>query len=418
MANRVPLNKSSGGSGHGDDGGLKSKRTRHRQKHAAAHEEAAPVHDESNWLVSYADMMTLLFGFFVLMYSFSKIDEKKFEIVRKEVARYFGGQIKSNPAAKKAEKEIDEALSQAGIDKSIQLIARDSMLELRFNGSFHFVPGTATLTKESQFILGKLIDTIKRTIKADSIIVDGHTDDDPIASEKFPSNWELSSSRAAAVVREFERFGFDPTKMTATGYGSSRPILPNRDSKGSPLLENQEANRRVIVNVVFSRDVDDAVRAMKTNQFTSTDTPENLPDKSRTSLVQDGEGEPTWREKVTHDLGAVQEKVKLAEERLKESEARKNSARQLSEMQNRLKQVESRIDTSETETKKYVDQTDASKKQARVPATTKKVKTKAKSKLKTKKKAKAPPIAPGQAQAQTQAPAPAKVSTPLPAKTQ
>ncbi len=91
-----------------DSGGPSGPVAKHkagRRKHGA-HIEPAPVHDESNWLVSYADMMTLLFGFFVLMYSFSKIDEKKFEIVRKDVARYFGGQVKTNPTVKKAEKQL------------------------------------------------------------------------------------------------------------------------------------------------------------------------------------------------------------------------------------------------------------------------------------------------------------------------
>ena len=370
IANKKPEAPGHGSAqGHGGNGAHGGGGGRHK-KHAK-HEDAAPVHDESNWLVSYADMMTLLFGFFVLMYSFSKIDEKKFEIIRKDVARYFGGQVKSNPTVKKVEHEVEEVITQAGMDKNVQLIARDSELELRFNGSFHFIPGTAQLTKESDFILGKLIDTIKRTVKADAVAVEGHTDDNPIQSEKFPSNWELSAARASAVVRQFERFGFDPTKMNATGFGSSRPLVPNRDSKGEPLPENQEINRRVIVNIAFNRDMEDAIRAMKTGQFSSADSPEQTPDKARTALVHDGEGEPTWREKVTHDLAAMQDKLKLAEERLKETEARKLSAKQLADLQGRLKQIEVRIDTSEVETKKYVDQTNAEKNGQRLPASSK-----------------------------------------------
>ena len=356
----------------------KHKAGRHK---SGGHAEAAPVHDESNWLVSYADMMTLLFGFFVLMYSFSKIDEKKFEIVRKDVARYFGGQVKTNPTVKRAEKQLEEIITQAGIDKNIELIARDSEIELRFNSNFHFMPGTATLTKESEFILGKLIDTVKRTVKADTVTVEGHTDDSPIASDKFPSNWELSGARASAVVREFEKYGFDPTKMTSIGYGSSHPLVPNRDSKGEALPENQELNRRVIVNIAFNREIEDAIHAMKTGQFTPADAPETV-DKGRTALVREGEGEPTWREKVTHDLGAVQEKVKLAEERLKETEARKLAVKQLADMQGRLQQIEHRIDTTETETKKYVDQTSINPQ--RLPASTPKTKVKPKTKAKKK----------------------------------
>ena len=137
MSSPVPNKKPDGGpNGHGSNPVGRHKF--YRKKHGAP-EPAQMVHDESNWLVSYADMMTLLFGFFVLMYSFSKIDEKKFEIIRKDVARYFGGQVKTNPTVKRVEKEIDDIITQAGIDKNVVLVARDSELQLRFNGSFHFI---------------------------------------------------------------------------------------------------------------------------------------------------------------------------------------------------------------------------------------------------------------------------------------
>ncbi|MBS1959200.1 MAG: OmpA family protein [Bdellovibrionales bacterium] len=330
-----------------------------RQKRGSSHgqaQESTMVHDESNWLVSYADMMTLLFGFFVLMYSFSRIDEKKFEIIRKDVARYFGGQVRVNPTIKKIEDEVKDVISQSGLDKNIQLIARDAEIELRFQGTLHFVSGTAELTKDSSFVLAKLIDLIKRNVKADTVSVEGHTDDEPISSKIYPSNWELSANRASTVVREFEKYGFDPAKLTAKGFGSSRPLLPNRDSKGDPIPDNQEINRRVIVTIGFNREVEDAIRAMKTNQFVSADAPELDSDKNKTPLVRDGEGEPTWREKVVRDTQSVQEKLKLAEERLKETEERNRAARNLAEMQNRLQTIEGKIERSEIETKKLVNQ--------------------------------------------------------------
>jgi chemotaxis protein MotB len=332
------------------------KYNKHRsKKHRSESYTPDMVHDESNWLVSYADMMTLLFGFFVLMYTFSRIDEKKFEIVRKDVARYFGGQIKVNPTIKKLEDDVKDVLSQAGLDKNVQLIARDSELELRFQGTLHFVSGTSNLTKDSDFVLAKLIDLIKRSVKADTVSVEGHTDDEPIYSTVYPSNWELSAARASTVVRQFEKYGFDPAKLTTKGYGSSRPLLPNRDSKGDPIPDNQEINRRVIVTIGFKREIEDAIRAMKTNQFVSADSPTLDADKARTALVREGEGEPTWREKISRDLSAVQDKVKLAEERLKDTEEKNRAARQLVDMQKRLEQIENKIDTSQTETKRLVE---------------------------------------------------------------
>ena len=329
-------------------------RKRRTKKHkGGGHEDAPMAHDESNWLVSYADMMTLLFGFFVLMYSFSRIDQTKFEVIRKDVARYFGGQVKASPTIKKIEDEAKDAISQAGMDKSVQLIARDSELELRFLGSLHFNPGTATLNHESTYILNKLFDIIKTNIRADSVSVEGHTDDDPIASTTYPSNWELSTSRASTVVREFERYGFDPTKLTAKGYGSSRPLLPNRDSKGVVIPANQEVNRRVIVTIGFSHEMAAAVKAIKSNEFVSADTPE-IKQNANTPLVRAGEGEQTWKEKVTRDISAVEDKLKLAQDQLHETEDKSRSAKKLAEMQAQLKTVQGNIVTTEAQAQGYL----------------------------------------------------------------
>jgi len=340
-ANNKPVAKEEHGS---------SSKRRHKKHKGGGHEEAAMAHDESNWLVSYADMMTLLFGFFVLMYSFSRIDDKKFEVIRKDVARYFGGQVKINPTLTKMEQEAKDIIQSGGLDKNVELVAKDSAIELKFNGTMHFIAGTSTLNAESAHVLNKLITMIKTTVRADTITVEGHTDDDPIFSTVYPSNWELSASRASAVVREFEKYGFDPSKLTATGFGSSRPLVPNRDSKGNAITVNQEANRRVLVTIGFTHELAAAVAATKTTEFANKEV-----DISKTPLVREGEGEQTWKEKVDHEMNAVQEKLKLAEERLKDTEERKNSAKQLVEMQDKLKKVETAIITTESEVKKYAN---------------------------------------------------------------
>ena len=340
-----------------------SSNKRRHKKHKGGHEDAPMAHDESNWLVSYADMMTLLFGFFVLMYSFSRIDDKKFEVIRKDVARYFGGQVKISPTLIKVEQEAKDIIQSGGLDKNVELVAKDSGIELKFNGTMHFIAGTSTLSPESAHVLNKLITMIKTNVKADTITVEGHTDDDPIFSTVYPSNWELSTSRASAVVREFEKYGFDPSKLTATGFGSSRPLVPNRDSKGNPIAANQESNRRVLVTIAFTHELAAAVAATKTTEFAIKEM-----DNSKTPLVREGEGEQTWKEKVDHEMNAVQEKLKLAEERLKDTEERKNSAKQLVEMQDRLKKVETAITTTESEMKKYANDPSLAVSAGRKPA--------------------------------------------------
>ncbi|NJL25723.1 MAG: OmpA family protein [Calothrix sp. SM1_5_4] len=191
-------------------------------------------HDESNWLVSYADMMTLLFGFFVLMYSMSRIDEEKFVVVSRDLAKFFGGRVsedmgirvtsddirnyagvlmKELAAAKAAETKNDEKLLVGGypggefqeagdnyLDASQQIEVQEKpmSLELKFRGSILFTPGSAQLKPQFEKILNDLAQKLKASGRVDKIRVQGHTDDVPIKSLVFPTNWELSAARARA----------------------------------------------------------------------------------------------------------------------------------------------------------------------------------------------------------------------------
>ena len=83
-----------------------------------------------------------------------------------------------------------------------------------------------------------------------SFIVEGHTDDNPINSDKFPSNWELSSHRASAVLRLFEENGFEKKHLRAIGFADTLPVLPNRDDNNLAISENQSQNRRIVLKLV------------------------------------------------------------------------------------------------------------------------------------------------------------------------
>jgi chemotaxis protein MotB len=79
--------------------------------------------------------------------------------------------------------------------------------------------------------------------------IDGHTDDQPVATQQYPSNWELSAARAGAVARLFLALGMQPTRVEIVGFGDTRPKVANRDAQGRPLPANQAINRRVTVHV-------------------------------------------------------------------------------------------------------------------------------------------------------------------------
>jgi chemotaxis protein MotB len=95
-----------------------------------------------------------------------------------------------------------------------------------------------------------LVDIVRANVQGAEIMVAGHTDDSPIKTLVYPSNWELSAARAATVVKEFEASHYPSHLLVAMGYGESRPAYVNRNSEGEPIAKNQEKNRRVVIKVV------------------------------------------------------------------------------------------------------------------------------------------------------------------------
>ncbi|OFZ18444.1 MAG: hypothetical protein A2X94_00425 [Bdellovibrionales bacterium GWB1_55_8] len=210
------------------------------------------THDdgESAWIVSYADLMTLLFGFFAMLFMFASFEDSDVVKVNREVAKFFGGAYATNTPGEEVSEKMDARLKASPYSKELTLKESVNGVEISFITSLLFPPGNADLSPQSTEPLKILGDVIKSTGKKFQILVEGHTDDSPIASGRFPSNWELSAARAASIVRFFQTMGFPAENLSATGYGESRPIFPNRDPAGHVISDNQAKNRRVVIKVL------------------------------------------------------------------------------------------------------------------------------------------------------------------------
>jgi chemotaxis protein MotB len=113
-----------------------------------------------------------------------------------------------------------------------------------------FASGSADLSPSGRNILAGVAEQIVQPRYAGyTVTVEGHTDDNPIATALFPSNWELSAARAAAVVRFLAERGVDSTRLRAAGFADSLPLAANRDSSGRAIPENQARNRRVVIRL-------------------------------------------------------------------------------------------------------------------------------------------------------------------------
>ena len=220
------------------------------------HKNDFPIHENSGepeeiWLLSYSDLMTLLFGFFVLMYVFSASKQSSQEEIKKSVAKQFGGtySVPHEELAKQLE-DLKEEMEDNGVISEIQLNPVKDGLEITFRSVLLFKLGSAEMLPQAKMTLETLTEVIKETVDSAEIMVAGHTDDIPIKTKLYPSNWELSAARAANVVKIFESTGYPKHLLVALGYGEGRPAFPNRDREGRPIAENRELNRRVVLKVV------------------------------------------------------------------------------------------------------------------------------------------------------------------------
>lgn len=203
---------------------------------------------EGNWLVSYADMMTLLVGFFVMLFSFSKVDSGEFEKVKKETTKIFGGEYKV--PFEKLSSSLRQVVEHQKLTDQVLIQENDGGIQITFRGALFFDSGVAELRDQAKDLLEKLVPTITSNSKDLGIVIEGHTDNRPMSSKVFTSNWELSSVRACTVLRFFLEKSFNPDRIKAIGWGERRPILPNSDKDGTALPDNQSQNRRVVIKIL------------------------------------------------------------------------------------------------------------------------------------------------------------------------
>lgn len=221
------------------------------------------------WLLTYADMITLLMAFFIMLYSMSVLNLAKFQQVAVSIKSGFGGELEGRGrsilgSAGQFSIRPTPIGDTAGVPnqtvKKIQTMIKDQKLEnkvrLRVDerglvislstDKVLFGPGRASLSPSAM----KIIDAVAGSVKdiPNEVRVEGHTCDLPIRSPEFPSNWELSTARATNVIRYLiDKKGFQPDRLSAAGYADSRELVPNTSES------NRVINRRVDIVVLRSQ---------------------------------------------------------------------------------------------------------------------------------------------------------------------
>jgi len=206
--------------------------------------------ESEEWLVTYADAITLLMCFFVMMLTFAEFDIPAFEEAAAAIKDKIGAKDEPSPT-EKMKIDVEDVVFQMQADRAVQVTKDSKGVVIELASNAFYKPGSAELREEALPVLDKIAQTISAPrYSTYNIQVEGHTDDEPISTEKFPSNWELSTARAATVVRFFIEKGYvDPIKLSATGFADQKPKVPNLDLNGKPIPENRATNRRTALRI-------------------------------------------------------------------------------------------------------------------------------------------------------------------------
>jgi chemotaxis protein MotB len=215
-------------------------------------------------MLTYGDVMTLLLTFFVLLLSFSSIQEAKFKQAMGALQAALGvlkseeSVLDQPPSERQTTQltvvdEIEEQMTEmieiiqdAGLGDEIDVVPTEEGYALRISSPVLFDLASAEIKPIGRETLGRLADHLVDTPYA--LRVEGHTDNLPIHTEKYPSNWELSTARALSVLKLINSRGIGPKRLSAVGYGEFRPLLAN----DTP--ENRQVNRRVEIYVNVKSD--------------------------------------------------------------------------------------------------------------------------------------------------------------------
>lgn len=253
-----------------------------------AKKKAPEKENSERWLVTYADLMNLLLILFIILFASSQLDKEKAEHVAQSVRAGFGGYVENggtgatdgtgsgiygstdepsdvSPSAdeilnadgnslywsqeadayKNFYDDVVKLIEENGLQTMVNVSLDDRGVVISFRDYALYTSGQADLGSKSLYLIDS-IGSLLKSLKFSFILVEGHTDTDPIHTSQYIDNMDLSTQRAANVWRELVKCGLPANKMASIGYGENRPISPN----DTP--ENKSKNRRVVVTILRS----------------------------------------------------------------------------------------------------------------------------------------------------------------------
>jgi len=206
---------------------------------------------EALWLTSFSDLCILLMCFFVLQISYSTPDKRKFEQVKNALHSSMQAKkpVKEVESLETLSKKINKAIIDKKLEKSVVVKHDINGLSIEFKNAMLFDIGSADINAKYARLADQVMSTIAKAPGDYRLIFEGHTDDVPVTSGKFRSNWDLSSARGIALLNSFSKRGVDEARMSIQSYAHTQPKVLYSTLKGSELKLARAANRRVVIRI-------------------------------------------------------------------------------------------------------------------------------------------------------------------------
>lgn len=214
----------------------------------AAYEYPDTHDDGGGWLLSYADLITLLTVFFVVLLSMSSVQLNRFDLLRSTFTPE-----SPHDSLTSLKSDLDSYIEQSELTYTVETALDRDGLSVRFTNAVLFDSGVAAVRADGKEVLKKVTALLSRIDSRYQVVIEGYTDDVPIHTAEFRSNWELSAERAIRVLEELVRAGIDQQRLSIQGFADTRPLAPlagAEELEPAPSLDEwRSQNRRVVLRV-------------------------------------------------------------------------------------------------------------------------------------------------------------------------
>jgi chemotaxis protein MotB len=230
-----------------DVGGAAAKSARGgRPRHEPVDLLAYSEEEDTSWLLPYVDVISLLLAFLILALAMSKVNLHRFEMLSAALH-----QTNAPPSLDALKEKIDQMIESKGLTGQIRTAVDDEGLRMELKSALLFESGQADVTPDGRAAIDRVVKLLPTIDARYQIAIEGHTDDVPIHTARFDSNWDLSSARAINVLKLFTASGTSPERLSAQGYADTRPAAPVAALAGDAAAQTRarSENRRVVIRI-------------------------------------------------------------------------------------------------------------------------------------------------------------------------